>query len=151
MDILQNFNNFHQHCICTFNKNRSDNKCAVYLSIFTRLLFFKSYSRDRIPSNHNNFVSSKFYDLSLFTLCKIGSGSTRPGTTSAPESTWPRVNSAGSTRPVYFPYGELGYHIYMYLHKKFGRYDLRLVLRKPVFGVSDQVPHKPGCTATEDG
>ena len=26
-----------------------------------------------------------------------------------------------------------------------------LVLRKPVFGVSDQVLHKPGCTATEDG
>ena len=26
-----------------------------------------------------------------------------------------------------------------------------LVVRKPVFGVSDQVPHKPGCTATEDG
>ena len=24
-------------------------------------------------------------------------------------------------------------------------------MRKPVFGVSDQVPHKPGCTATEDG
>ena len=28
---------------------------------------------------------------------------------------------------------------------------LSLVLRKPVFGVSDQVRHKPGCTATEDG
>ena len=28
---------------------------------------------------------------------------------------------------------------------------MSLVLRKPVFGVSDQVPHKPGCTATEDG
>ena len=28
---------------------------------------------------------------------------------------------------------------------------LSLVVRKPVFGVSDQVPHKPGCTATEDG
>ena len=28
---------------------------------------------------------------------------------------------------------------------------ISLVLRKPVFGVSDQVPHKPGCTATEDG
>ena len=27
---------------------------------------------------------------------------------------------------------------------------MRLVVRKPVFGVSDQVPHKPGCTATED-
>ena len=40
-----------------------------------------------------------------------GSGSTRPGTNSAPESTRPWVNSAGSTRPVYFPYGELGYHI----------------------------------------
>ena len=26
-----------------------------------------------------------------------------------------------------------------------------LVLRKLVFGVSDQAPHKPGCTATEDG
>ena len=24
-------------------------------------------------------------------------------------------------------------------------------VRKPVFGVSDQAPHKPGCTATEDG
>ena len=30
-------------------------------------------------------------------------------------------------------------------------YQLSLVVRKPVFGVSDQVPHKPGCTATEDG
>ena len=29
--------------------------------------------------------------------------------------------------------------------------DLSLVVRKPVFGVSDQVRHKPGCTATEDG
>ena len=28
---------------------------------------------------------------------------------------------------------------------------MSLVLRKPVFGVSDQVQHKPGCTATEDG
>ena len=24
-------------------------------------------------------------------------------------------------------------------------------MRKPVFGVSDQVQRKPGCTATEDG
>ena len=28
---------------------------------------------------------------------------------------------------------------------------LSLVVRKPVFGVSDQVPHKPGRAATEDG
>ena len=28
---------------------------------------------------------------------------------------------------------------------------LSLVVRKPVFGVFDQVGHKPGCTATEDG
>ena len=27
---------------------------------------------------------------------------------------------------------------------------LSLIVRKPVFGVSDQVRHKPGCTATED-
>ena len=25
------------------------------------------------------------------------------------------------------------------------------VVRKPVFGVSDQVRHKPGCAVTEDG
>ena len=30
-------------------------------------------------------------------------------------------------------------------------YNMSLVLRKPVFGVSDQVPHKTGCMATEDG
>ena len=29
--------------------------------------------------------------------------------------------------------------------------EMSLVMRKTVFGVSDQVPHKPGCTATEDG
>ena len=28
---------------------------------------------------------------------------------------------------------------------------MSLVVRKPVFGVFDQVRHKPGCTATEDG
>ena len=28
---------------------------------------------------------------------------------------------------------------------------MSLVLRKPIFGVSDQVPHNSGCTATEDG
>ena len=30
-------------------------------------------------------------------------------------------------------------------------FHLSLVVRKPVFGVSDQVRHKPGCTATEEG
>ena len=28
---------------------------------------------------------------------------------------------------------------------------MSLVVSKSVFGVSVQVPHKPGCTATEDG
>ena len=32
-----------------------------------------------------------------------------------------------------------------------GQGKMSLVMRKPVFGVSDQVPHKPDCTATEDG
>ena len=32
-----------------------------------------------------------------------------------------------------------------------GSYQMSLVLRKQVLGVSDQVPHKPGSTATEDG
>ena len=30
-------------------------------------------------------------------------------------------------------------------------YNLSLVVRKLVLGVSDKVRHKPGCTATEDG
>ena len=29
--------------------------------------------------------------------------------------------------------------------------EMSLVVRKLVFGVSDQVRHKPGCTTTEDG
>ena len=29
--------------------------------------------------------------------------------------------------------------------------NMSLLVRKPVFGVSDQVPNKPGCTVTEDG
>ena len=29
--------------------------------------------------------------------------------------------------------------------------DMSLVVRKPVFGVSDQVRHKPGCAVTEGG
>ena len=28
---------------------------------------------------------------------------------------------------------------------------LSFVVRKPVFGISDQVRHKPGCTTTQDG
>ena len=28
---------------------------------------------------------------------------------------------------------------------------MSLDVRKPVFGVSDQVRHKPGCAVTEDG
>ena len=28
---------------------------------------------------------------------------------------------------------------------------MSLVVRNPVFGVSDQAPHKPGCTTTQDG
>ena len=30
-------------------------------------------------------------------------------------------------------------------------YDMSLVMRKQVFGISDLVTHKPGCTTTEDG
>ena len=29
--------------------------------------------------------------------------------------------------------------------------QMSLVVRKPVFGISDQVRHKPGCKTTEDG
>ena len=37
------------------------------------------------------------------------------------------------------------------LSELFSLNNLSLVVRKPVFRVFNQVPHKPGCTATEDG
>ena len=43
-----------------------------------------------------------FVDSLIQNQCRNGSGSTRPGTNSVPESTRPRVNLAGSTRPVFF-------------------------------------------------
>ena len=33
----------------------------------------------------------------------------------------------------------------------FARNHKSLFVKKPVFGVSDQVQHRPGCTVTEDG
>ena len=45
-------------------------------------------------------------------------------------------------------------HIRFFLMKltfTFNRNLMSLVVRKPVFGVSNQVRHKLGCTATEDG
>ena len=42
-----------------------------------------------------------------------GSGSTRPDTNSARESTRPRVNSAGSTGPLIFPITGGVFHKYM--------------------------------------
>ena len=45
--------------------------------------------------------------------------------------------------------GEIITSIVLQESTRSGEY-LSLVLRKPVFGVFDQVPHKPGCTAIED-
>ena len=42
--------------------------------------------------------------------------------------------------------------LFLKIHGDFsGDLKMSLVVRKPVFGVFDLVPHKPGCTATEDG
>ena len=41
-------------------------------------------------------------------------------------------------------------YIYVYLNTYLTLY-MSLVVRKPVFGVSDLVQHKPGCAVTEDG
>ena len=35
--------------------------------------------------------------------------------------------------------------------KTFVNYNMSRDVRKPVFGVSDHNPFKPGCTATQDG
>ena len=47
------------------------------------------------------------------------------------------------------------WRLYMYMALTANRIwkscEMSNVVRKPVFGVSDQVRHKPGCTATEDG
>ena len=42
-------------------------------------------------------------------------------------------------------------HMSGYSHNDAVSSHMSLVVRKPVFGVSDQVRHKPDCTATEDG
>ena len=52
-----------------------------------------------------------------------GSGSFRPGTILALESTRSRVNSAASSRPVYFSYGKFGLCV---PNMNFGRYILVL-------------------------
>ena len=38
--------------------------------------------------------------------------------------------------------------LFAYAH---GMDQMSLVVSKPVFGVSDLVPHKPGCSVIEDG
>ena len=46
------------------------------------------------------------------------------------------------------------YVINNYYQKQIGKFrklHLSRVMTKPVFGVSDQVQHEPGCTTTEDG
>ena len=46
---------------------------------------------------------------------------------------------------------ELHEHERLHAHKAFTVDRMSHVVRKPIFGVADQVRHKPGCTATEDG
>ena len=41
-------------------------------------------------------------------------------------------------------------HLYCLLPRKY-QAKVSLVVRNSVFGVYDQVRHKPGCTTTEDG
>ena len=40
---------------------------------------------------------------------------------------------------------------YFQVFVQFNLFDMSRVARKPIFGNSDQVRHKPGCTATEYG
>ena len=42
-------------------------------------------------------------------------------------------------------------HLFPFVCQATGFLNMILVVRKPVFGVSDQAPHKLGCAATEDG
>ena len=44
---------------------------------------------------------------------------------------------------------KMNFHVTWYVTSR-SDISRSLVVRKPVFGVSDQVPHKPGCTVTED-
>ena len=41
--------------------------------------------------------------------------------------------------------------LWPHIIEKICNWYLSLVVRKPVFGVSDQIRHKPSCTAIEDG
>ena len=50
--------------------------------------------------------------------------------------------------PALHPYGDGKLSILITVKS---RYHMGLVVGKPVFGVSEQVRHKPSCTATQDG
>ena len=48
------------------------------------------------------------------------------------------------------PQDQNGKYLILQIVKILGEH-MSLVLRKPVLGISDQVAHKHGCSATEDG
>ena len=61
-------------------------------------------------------------------------------------------------RPVFSERGSFALHEHIHARKASTENQIRnctshmsLIVRKPVFGVSDKVRHKPGCKATEDG
>ena len=56
-------------------------------------------------------------------------------------------------RPVFSERGSYSLHtMHLVTHSNnYVKNKMSLVVRKPVFGFSDQVRHKPICTATEDG
>ena len=63
-------------------------------------------------------------------------------------STGPRTYEPNDPYDMYWkkdPFSEHGYQ-----YEQMRRY-MSHVMRKHVFGVSDQVGHKPGCTVTEEG
>ena len=55
------------------------------------------------------------------------------------------INARAFIRIIFFMERVMG------VYQRLEFLQMSLVVRKPVFGVSDQTPHKPGSTATQDG
>ena len=66
-------------------------------------IFDRKWEKIRQTRLKFNWNKSFYFRPTLFDTPFGGSGPTRPDTNSARKSTRPRVNSAGSTRPLIFP------------------------------------------------
>ena len=111
-------------------------KTQIILWVSQQKIFnFRIRSMKRVITGSKPVRVLSFIVSSLFEYCYVQRGS---------DSKCTFVMYLFRTRYIRFHYCNSRYLVQSTPH-------ISLVVRKPVFGVSDKVRHKPDCTATEDG